>query len=391
MYSSIIKYSMTHEELIAYGNNYREQNQPNMSLQLYLQALLQDSNSVNAFNNFGNVAREIGYPDLAIPFLKRAIALDPNHITARFNLAVCYLQQGDYAQGWPLYETRWQYEHLAGTLPQFDRPRWTGQDLKDKTILVIGEQGHGDNIQFVRFAIDLQNQGARVLLQVTDGMIPLLSGSSALDWCGGYQDQPPPFDYWTPIMSIPGQLGITLDRIPQHLSYLSPNQNYINKWQAILGTKTRMRVGLCWSGRRDTWLNQHKSLPFDQVVELIKQNPDYEWINLQIDATDEESQQLAQLGVRMFPGTIEHFHDTAGLLYHMDVVVGVDTAVSHLSAAGGRPTWIMLNQFAPCWRWMLDRDDSPWYPSVKLFRQPSQGDWSTVIKNVTRWLKLFKI
>jgi tetratricopeptide (TPR) repeat protein len=135
--------------------------------------LIQDRNSASAFNNYGNVLRECGDPVGAVPFLQRSIQLAPDHPTAQFNLAVAYLLAGDYARGWPQYETRWNYEHLAGTLPKFDQPRWTGQDIKGKTLLIIGEQGHGDNIQFVRFVADIQARGAQPVLVVDRSLIPL--------------------------------------------------------------------------------------------------------------------------------------------------------------------------------------------------------------------------
>ena len=142
-------------QLIEEGNRLRGENRPDQALKCYMLAMCHDPNSAAAFNNYGNVMRECGHPRRGIPFLEYATMVDPNNITARFNLAVSYLIQGDYVRGWPAYEARWQYEHLAGSLPQHTQPRWTGQDLKDKTILVIGEQGHGDNIQFCRFLLFL--------------------------------------------------------------------------------------------------------------------------------------------------------------------------------------------------------------------------------------------
>lgn len=382
---------MDTNQLIDQGNQYRSQHQPEQALACYAQAFVADPNAAAAWNNYGNVTREIGYPRRAIPFLEMARELDPSNITAHFNLAVAYLLLGDYARGWPQYEWRWQYEHLAGTLPKWTQPRWQGQDLAGKTILVVGEQGHGDNIQFVRFCYNLHVMGARVLLQVTDGLIPLFGVSDVIQWVGGYDQEPPEFDYWVPIMSIPGVLGVTLDNLPLPISYINANDNMIKTWQQRLGAKTRLRVGLSWSGRRDSWLNQHKSVPFPTVLDMVKKNSQYEWINLQIDATEDECMALADAGVRQFPGAITGFHDTAALMMNLDVVVGVDTAVSHLSGALGRPTWIMLNAFATDWRWLLDRDSSPWYSSARLFRQPSRGDWDSVTQKIGKFLGWFKV
>ena len=382
---------MNSSELIEQGNQLRADRQPAAALRCYAQAFVDDPDSASAFNNYGNVLREIGQPKRAIPFLQHALVLQPDNPTAQFNLAVSYLIQGDYARGWPAYECRWNYEHLAGTQPQYAQPRWAGQDLRDKAILVIGEQGHGDNIQFMRFLFNLHAAGARVLFQVTDGLIRMLSGSNVVHWVGRYSDTPPEFDYWIPIMSLPGVLGITTENLPKVVSYLNAHQDLFQQWQQRLGPKKRMRVGFCWSGRKDNWLNTHKGMPFSKMMELVKNNPTYEWVNLQVDASDEEDAVLAALGVTRYPGTIGSFADTAALIAHMDVVLSVDTSIAHLSAALGRPTWLMLNWFAPCWRWMLNRDSSPWYSSMRIFRQPAQDDWTSVTKKIEQYLSWFKV
>lgn len=377
--------------LIEQGNQFRNNNQPEQALACYAQAFAVNRKLGAAFNNYGNVLREVGEPEAAIPFLQRAIQLEPHNVTAQFNLSVAYLLSGDLARGWPQYEWRWQYEHLAGTLPNFTQPRWRGEDLKDKRILVVGEQGHGDNIQFVRFIYNLHVMGAKIILQVTNGLIPLLSSSNIIERVTPYDFSVTDFDYWTPIMSIPGILGVTYDNLPKPVNYLNADVGLQQQWLQVLGPKTRMRVGLSWSGRRDAWLNQHKGVPFEEVVHLVKSNPQYEWINLQIDATEEESAVLTDLGVKLFPGAIKSFAETAALMMHMDVVLGVDTAVSHLAGSLGRPTWVMLNWFATDWRWMLNRSDSPWYSTARLFRQPSLGDWRSVTDKISQFLSWFKV
>jgi hypothetical protein len=382
---------MNTNQLIDQGNDYRAARQPLNALACYAQAFVQDPDSSAAWNNYGNVIRECGQPARSIPFLQHSIVLQPNNVTSKFNLAVSLLAMGDYKNGWPAYENRWQYEHLAGSLPNYPQPRWTGQDLKDKTILIQGEQGHGDNIQFVRFALDLKKLGAKIKLKVTDGLIPLLSDSNILEQVYRYSDDPGEFDYWVPIMSIPGVLGITLDNLPKSVNYLTSNMEHQQAWLQRLGPKTKMRIGFAWSGRRDAWLNQHKGMPFEKMLDLIKRNPQYDWINLQIDATEEESQALADAGVKMFPGSIQTFVDTAALVMAMDVVLSVDTAIAHLSGALGRPTWIMLNWFAACWRWLTVREDSPWYSTARLFRQPAMDDWDSVTKKVEQYLSWMKV
>lgn len=381
---------MDTEQLIAHGNTAREQNNPELALNYYAQALTQDRNSASAFNNYGNVLREVGDPTGAVPFLQRAIQLAPDHPVAQFNLAVCYLLSGDYQHGWAQYEHRWNYEHLSGTLPKFVQPRWINQDIKDKTVLVIGEQGHGDNLQFVRFINDISERGARVVLAVDASLIPLFKNLN-IHKIVAFGEALPEFDYWTPIMSIPGIVGSNLSTLPQVQYYLTADAELQQQWQKTLGPKTRLRVGFCWSGRRDTWLNRHKGMPFDVMLALIKRNPDYEWVNLQCDCTAEEEAQLVQAGVCAYPGTVKTFADSAALIMHMDVVLSVDTAVAHLSGALGRSVWVMLNQFAVDWRWLLNRDDSPWYSTARLFRQPTMGNWTAVTDKIHKYLGWYKI
>jgi tetratricopeptide (TPR) repeat protein len=381
---------MNIEQLIEQGNQARENNNPEQALTCYAQALTQDRNSASAFNNYGNVLREIGDPQGAIPFLQRAIQLAPGAAVAHFNLSVAYLLSGDYVHGWPQYESRWNFEHLAGTLPNFTQPRWTGQDLKDKTILVCTEQGLGDTIQFARFLYPLHVAGAKIILQVNNNLAPLFA-NSIISQIIDVADTPENFDYWSPIMSLAGVLGATVDNLPQQLSYLGANAGLVKEWQDRLGFKTKLRVGFCWSGRPDSWINRHKGLPFKDMCALIQRNPNYEWINLQVECSKEQAQELEKLGVKQYPGTVRNFADTAALMHHLDVILSVDTSVAHLAGALGRPVWIMLNNYGIDWRWLLNRDSSPWYQSARLFRQPKMGDWQSVTDKIHKFLNLFKI
>jgi len=382
---------MNTEQLIEAGNACREANDPEGALNYYAQALTQDRNSASAFNNYGNVLREIGQPAAGIPFLERATQLVPGAVTPNFNLAVARLLMGDYVQGWPQYEHRWNYEHLAGTLPAFTQPRWTGQNLKDKTILICQEQGLGDVIQFSRFLFHIHGLGARILLQVNDNLAPLFAGSTVIHQIIDVTDVPTEFDYWTPIMSTAGVIGVTLQNLPHQLQYLAARTDLARAWQERLGFKKRLRVGVCWSGRPDSWINRHKGMPFEVMLELIRRNPGYEWINLQVECSDNEAQQLTQNGVRHFPGLVNNFADSAALIHHLDVVISVDTAVAHLAGALGRPVWIPLNCYGTDWRWGLGQDSTPWYPSARLFRQTKLGDWATVTDRIHQYLSWFKV
>jgi len=383
---------MTHDELLAHGNHFRSISEPEKALACYAQAFIQNPDMGSAYNNYGNVVREMGHPERAIGFLLNAIAIDPTDSVAQFNLAVAYLLAGDLERGWKQYERRWKFEHLDGKLPKLAQPRWEGQDLSGKTIVITGEQGHGDNIQFCRFGEQLVRLGANVVVCVEDNLKALLIHSFLSPVTVlGESDVLPQFDYWSPMMSLPGFLDITYDNLPHKLQYLKPSNDSVKTWAERLGRKMKLRVGFCWSGRRDSWINQHKSVPFEKMFDLIQRNPQYEWINLQTDCTEQEQAQLVALGVKAYPGVIQNWNDTAGLIMNLDVVIAVDTAVGHLAGALGRPFWLPLNQFGQDWRWLLKRNDSPWYSSCRIFRQPSIANWDDPLAQIENNLKLFKI
>jgi hypothetical protein len=382
---------MQTEFLIEQGNQHRTDRRYQEALQCYLLAAAQEPRSVAAFNNYGNVTRELGYPAQARPWLEHALRLAPDFVTAEFNLAVAALLEGDYARGWPLYESRWRYEHLSGTLPNFSQPRWQGQDIRDQTILIVGEQGHGDIIQMSRFLMHLHRLGARVILRSNANVLSLYAHSTMIHGLLPETDPLPEFDTWSPIMSLPGVLNQTLKNLEPVNLYLTAAADQVTQWRQRLGPKSRLRVALAWRGRPDSWLNQHKGVPFPVIMDLISGQPHIEWHCAQMDATTDERLALQDQGVMMHDNTIQCWADTAGLLHHCDIVLSADTALAHLGGAMGRPTWIMLNRFAQDWRWLLDRDDSPWYGSVRLFRQSQIDDWTSVIQRVIQYLAWFKI
>jgi tetratricopeptide (TPR) repeat protein len=382
---------MNSEELVDRGNLLRSEGNFHGALEKYALALAQSTSSFSAYNNFGNVLREVGQVQQAIPFLQAACAISPDHATANFNLAVAYLSLGDYDRGWPLYEHRWNYEHLAGQLPALSKPKWQGQDLKDKTILVIGEQGHGDIVQFSRFLVLLKELGACIKLCVNQNVFPLFQGSIILDGLYLNDQDPGEYDYWSMIMSLPLHLKTNLDNLPAPIQYITAHESNIATWRQKLGTKEKIRVGLAYSGRRDSWINQHKSMPVESVITLIQKCSDVEWINLQADASDQDLDLLTANNVRSFPNSVSNWADTAGLVQNLDLVISVDTAVAHLAGAMGRPTWVPLSRYATCWRWGTESNTMPWYPTMKLFRQDVHGDWSGPINKIAHFLKLFKV
>ena len=382
---------MDTEFLINQGNQARSDRRYDDALKCYLLAAAQDPGSAAAFNNYGNVLRELARPDQSRPWLEHALRLQPDFVTAEFNLAVAALLEGDYARGWPLYESRWRYEHLAGTLPEFPQPRWTGQDLQGRRLLVLGEQGHGDIIQMIRFLMAPHRQGAEITLQANANVLELFRNSTVIQNFVSSDQDPGEFDYWIPIMSLPGVLGVNLANLPQPQCYLNARPDLVAQWQQRLGPKQRLRVALAWRGRPDSWLNQHKGVAFPDILGLIQTHPGVEWYSLQVDATPDERMVLTDLGVRSPDQHIATWADTAALVHHCDVVISADTALAHLGGALGRPTWIMLNRFAQDWRWLLGRDDSPWYASVRLFRQPDFDAWQPVVDQVSKFLGWFKV
>jgi hypothetical protein len=382
---------MDTEFLITQGNEHRAQRRYTDALRCYLLAAAQDPASASAFNNYGNVLRELGHPDQARPWLEHALRLVPDFVTAEFNLAVAALLEGDYARGWPLYESRWRYEHLSGTLPDFPQPRWQGEDLRGRRLLVLGEQGHGDCIQMSRFLWAPHRQGAEITLVANANVLELFRNSTVIRHFVPEGSDPGDFDFWIPMMSLPGVLGVTLENLPPQQCYLNARADIVNQWQGRLGPKQGLRVALAWRGRPDSWLNQHKGVAFPEILRLIQAHPRVQWHCVQMDATDDEQRVLADLGVRQWRQEIGDWADTAGLVHHCDVVISADTALAHLGGALGRPTWIMLNRYAQDWRWLQDRADSAWYATVRLFRQPQYDAWAPVVSEVSRYLGWFKV
>ena len=383
---------MNINQILEQGNQHRADHQPELALKCYAAILGEDFNHAAAFNNYGNVLREMGYPARAIPFLHAARDIDPSNVTAEFNLAVAYLLKGDYENGWQHYESRWRYEHMAGVKPQLPKPEWAGEDPKDKTILIIGEQGLGDQIQFLRFTANLQSAGAKIKLVMSPG-VKALFPAPAGNIIGIYQpgEDLGEYDYWITMMSIPRVIGLRLETVAHQLQYVAATPEKAQEWGDKLGLKKRMRIGVCWSGRKDSWIHNHKAMPVEKMAELIRRNPEHQWINLNVESSEEESQIIIAAGGECYPGTIKDFSDTAGLMHNLDLVISVDTANAHLAGAMGRPVWIPLNAYGNCWRWLLNREDSPWYPSARLYRQPVMGDWDSVINRMHKFLGFFKI
>lgn len=351
------------------------------ALAAYDSALAIDPGNALAFSYRGVVLQNLKRLDEALASFQNARALAPGMAEAALNESFCHLLKGDFARGLPLYELRKQMPQPfeARNYPQ---PLWTGgQDIRGKTLFCYIEQGLGDAIQFyrfVRFAVDL---GARVVLSVQDPLVRLLSRAEPQVSVIGAHQVPEQFDFHIPLPSIPLAAGMTVDTIPAPDHYLTAEPDRIARWKARLGDHG-MRIGIAWRGREMLLGEEGKSFPLAAAAPLA-QIPGVRLIALQKNAGTE---QLADLPPGM---TVEHFDDfddgpdafldTAAIMTHCDLVISADSSPAHLAGALGRPCWVALKH-VPDWRWFLGRDDTPWYPHTRLFRQPRAGDWRSAFE-----------
>lgn len=314
----------------------------------------------------------------ALASYERALTLRPDYAIGHWNRSLCRLMLGDFARGLEEYEWRWKYQQLGNVERDFPQPLWLGKEpLKDKTILLHAEQGLGDAIQFCRYVALVAALGARVILEVYKPLVPLLKNLRGVSQLVERGAALPAFDCHCPLLSLPLAFKTDMDSIPAARSYLAADPIDVDKWRARLGPKTRVRIGLAWSGSARHKNDRNRSIA---LAELLARLPtQYQYISLQQELRDADRQTLAShAGMLHFGDELQDFADTAALCELMDVVISVDTSVAHLAGALGKPVWILLS-YVSDWRWFLDRADSPWYPSATLYRQERSGDWSALI------------
>ena len=328
----------------------------------------------SAYNNYGNIIREMGYPERAYDFLLTAINLNQEDRIAPFNLAIAYLTAGEFKKGWEQFEYRWRFKNHEHILNWTTQPRWEGQDLSNKTLLIICEEGDGDNLQFIRFV----NQINGTIIIHTEPQLKKLFQESFTHTVIDNTEPIPYFDYWVPILSLAKIFNVTCDNLVVDTPYLKPNQHTTTEWKKYLDL-SKTKVGICWRGRT-------KQFPFEYIFKMIKENPNYEWINLQSICTSDEGEQLQSIGVKNYFNNITTWHDTAGLVSNLDFVITVDTGLAHLVGALNKPCLLLLDRYKTCWRWMLDREDTPWYPSMKLFRQKEVHGYNEQLYNVQNYI-----
>ncbi len=335
----------------------------------------------DAYASRGLALYETRQHTAAIANYEKAIALQPNLRIAHRNLSHLYLQLGDYEKGWEKFEWRMRGEDNPANRRTFTQPLWLGEEsIAGKTILLHSEQGLGDTLQFCRYAKQVAALGASVTLEVQRPLLGLLSGLDGVATLVTRGSVLPPFDLHCPLMSLPLALKARIDNIPAANGYLKADAGKIAEWQARLGSKTRPRIGLVWSGNPLHKNDQNRSVPLVEFAQLL--SGDFEFVCLQKEVKPADLETLAaHPEIRRFGAELNDFSDTAALCELLDVVISVDTSVAHLAGALGRPVWILL-PFNPDWRWMLERADTPWYGSARLYRGERNNGWKPVIHHL---------
>ena len=377
------------------------------------------ADDATAFNNVGNTLQSLGRSQEALQWLDRALerrpgfvealsnkaialgqlrrfdeafaayarvkALDPDHAVSNWNAALLHMLTGDFEAGWAGREARWQIPSLSVAYPKFTEPMWLGQEnIEGKTVLISADEGLGDAIQFARYLPDVAALGARVILVVQDALCSLLSDFSGVSQCIAKSvaaNGVPPFDFHCPLGSLPLAFATRLENIPAEIPYLPPPAaGRIKAWEDRLGPHDKLRVGLVWSGNPEHKGDHHRSSSLRAYSAFL--DVDATFVSLQKDPRPHDRAMLLERAdVVDLTAQLTDFTETAALISCLDLVITVDTSVAHLAGALGCPTWILLPH-TPDYRWLLDRDDSPWYPSVRLFRQRPSLDYAPVIDRV---------
>jgi tetratricopeptide (TPR) repeat protein len=351
----------------------------------YSQALALRPDYAEALKNRGMVLQALERYGEALADFDSAIALRPEHAQTHFSKAACLLQSGDFGHGWPEYEWRLQLPELATGRREFSQPRWHGEtSISGKTILLYGEQGLGDTIQFSRFVPEVAAHGARIVLEVQRSLVRLLAGLPGVSEAVAQDEELPPFDLHCPLPSLPAALGATLDTLTAS-PHLAADPEPAAGWRQRVRAFPGLRVGLAWAGAVGPGADARRSMTLGTLGPLSEIRG-VSFFSLQKDAAASQIHWSQALRPYDFMGDVVDFADTAALVEALDLVISVDTSVAHLAGAMGKPVWL-LARFDACWRWLRGRDDSPWYPTVRLFRQTAPGDWDGVVARVAAALR----
>ena len=355
-----------------------ELNRSEEALAAFEQALALDAGYAEAHNNRGAALFSIKGFEEALAAYDRALMLDADYVEARVNRSVLLLLMGDYREGWEQYE--WRLKQDADDYYSFPQPAWRGeQGITGKRILVHGEQGLGDIVHFCRYLPQLRALGAEIIFEVPKPLVSLVSTLDCPMTIKARGEDLPAFDTYCPLMSLPYAFKTTVETIPAQVPYLYADGDKVQQWRQRLGDTDRLRGGLVWSGSTSR-KNPHRSMRLEDVLPLTGFPAEFH--SLQVEYRQHDLDLLARHPeIRQHQHDLHDFADTAALIACMDLVISVCTGVAHVAGAMGKPVWIMLS-YAADYRWLLDRDDSPWYATAKLFRQTAPGDWPGVIADV---------
>lgn len=360
--------------------------------QAFQRAIDLSPNYFNAFRNRGTLHAWTGRIDLAFKYYHQAMLLNPTDAELHRNLGVIHLLQGNFEEGWREYDYRWQCSEAIQH--RYAQPKWTGQPLNGKKILLYCEQGLGDTIHFIRFAKTLQDQGAITIAHIQPALLALLQG------CKGIHQLVPnslpldqSFDYHCSLLDVAKVLKIDNTNIPQEVPYIHAPDRLIEYWGNVLAKSlepSKRRIGIVWQGNPDHQADMFRSVPLSAMVPLANIEG-VQLISLQQGAgTEQLKNWTGYKPIACLPNDIDKssgaFMDTAAILHHLDCVVTSDTSMAHLAGALGMPTCVMLG-FTPDWRWQQSRTDSPWYPTLSLFRQRKIGEWNPVIDEIKDFLE----
>lgn len=363
----------------------QNQHKPHLAVHFHQRALASQPHNIDALVSLGKALLDQGDVTRALQCVEQALAIHPDHSVARYNRALMLLIQGQFQQGFPEYEWRLQTADFPPC--PFRQPKWDGTDLKGKTLLLHAEQGLGDTLQFIRYAAIATQKGGRVLLTCQKPLMRLLSTIPGIDQITQMGLPLPHFDVYVPLLSLPGILGTTIDTVPATVPYLHiPATGFKLPPAAI--AQPRLQVGIVWSGGNLYKHNQSRSFSL-KAFEPVLQVPNIAFYSLQKGIPQVEIAALGwQTNLVDLHDRLTDMADTAAAIAQLDLVITVDTSVAHLAGALGKPVWLLLSR-VPDWRWMHSRHDSPWYPSMRLFRQPSPGDWPAVMTDVIAALANF--
>ncbi len=358
------------------------------ALASYDAALASRPDYAEALTNRGVTLHDLMRFDQALASYDRAIAQRPEDADALFFRGLSSLVTGDFEHGWLDYDWRRKAPSAKLKKRDFRQPLWLGaDDIAGKTILLHSEQGFGDTIQFCRYLPQVAARGARVLMEVEEPLCELMTGLAGTIKIIAKGDPLPHFDFHCPLPSLPLAFKTRLETIPSHAPYLRVPRQALKDWEGLLGAKRSPRIGLAWAGNAKHVRDLQRSIRLHDLLPLLE--IDATFVSLQKEIRAGDAQMLAAHKVRQFAHELGDFSDTAALISQLDLVITVDTSVAHLAGALGKPVWILLTH-VPDWRWLLDRDDSPWYPSARLFRQGETREWGSVVMRVRAALLEFR-